>query len=522
MFDWLVRSASTWKGTRCSVADSQINRDVLLNGLSEIARLVSDKPMGKAEMLSDDVLLSMTLPIPAHLNALDPDILLIIGGRGAGKSHLFRLINLPDGPQILGYKGRASNALWLPGFSTRSLPERAVVFPGETALQRFAENRSRTDLMDFWRGLLAGCILCAQDTEASRLLRQALPDSLSKTLSDLGRVSGWHLEVVRHLEDVDDALNRLDDTLTRQGRYLFATYDDLDVMAVEWNEKRVLIQALLQFWLGQWRRWQRIRPKIFLRRDLFAAEFLNFPDASKLTGHKFDLVWTPSQLYQLVFKLWANRGEPCRVYLETAGLRFEQHPHLGWMYTSPWPGEDALRLVVQQMMGKFMGAGPSKGRTFEWPPNHLQDANREIVPRSMLNLFALAAEYDEKNRPSAENLLLSPASFAVAIKGVSELRIKELVEEYPWLTALREPLEGQQVPMMREQLLQLLRGINWQGIEHRPPSTDPDKLLEHLLELGILRRTEDQRIHVPDIYLYGFNLKRKGGIRRLRGTISIG
>ena len=280
------------------------------------------------------------------------------------------------------------------------------------------------------------------------------------------------------------------------------------------DEKRSLIQALLQFWLGQWRRWQRLRPKIFLRRDLFAPEFLNFPDASKLTGHQFDMTWTPVQLYQLVFKLWANQGEVCLSFLQNAGLRFEKNQHLGWIYVTPWPQEDDLRKVVEHMMGQFMGAGPTKGRTFEWPPNHLQDANREIVPRSMLNLFALAARY-EQERPGSTDLLLSPTSFAAAIKQVSELRIKELVEEeYPWLTALRVPLDGQQVPMQRQQLLEILQSIDWEAMEHRPPSSDPDKLLEHLLELGILRRTQDQRLHVPDIYLYGFNLKRKGGIRR--------
>ncbi len=487
-------------------------RDALLSGLANIANLVSDRPMGKAEMVDEAELLPRTLPIQAHLNALEPDILLITGGRGAGKSHLFRLINLPQGPQILGYRGRAANAWWLPGFTIHKTTS-GLNFPGETTLQRFAAGKSRTDLMDFWRGLLMVSIL-SQDTPAAEFLRQQLPAPLLQALSSPERVSDWHAEVARHLESVETALNQLDGRLAVQQHYLFATYDDLDVMAVEWDEKRSLIQALLQFWLGQWRRWQRIRPKIFLRRDLFAPEFLHFPDASKLTGHQFDLTWTPIQLYQLVFKLWANQGEVCLGFLQDAGLRFKEDPHLGWIYATPWPQEDDLRKVVERMMGQFMGAGPTKGRTFEWPPNHLQDTNREIVPRSMLNLFALAARY-EQERSGSTDLLLSPTSFAAAIKQVSELRIKELVEEeYPWLTALRAPLDGQQVPMQRQLLLEILQGIDWQAMEHRPPSTDPDRLLEHLLELGILRHMEDQRIHVPDIYLYGFNLKRKGGIRR--------
>lgn len=484
-------------------------REPLLRDLVEIAGLMSDKPASKAELLADADLLAMTLPIPAHLNALDPDILLIIGGRGAGKSHLFRLINFPGGLQAIGYSGRGANGIWLVGFSTRP----GTVFPGETVLQRFALGKSRTDLMDLWRGLLVGSILMVKDENVTPYL-ESLPASLVTTLRDLNAVSAWHPQVVRHLEAVDSFLNRLDDALERENRYLVVTYDDLDVMTVEWDEKRALIQALLQFWLGQWRRWRRIRPKIFLRRDLFSPDFLNFPDASKLTGHRFDLVWTPNQLYQLVFKLWANGGDASRSYLERAGLRLRQDRHLGWIYTSPWPGEPDLRLVVQCIMGQFMGRGKNKGRTFEWVPNHLQDANGEIVPRSMLNLFALAAEDELKNQRAGSGLLLAPTSFAAAIEQVSALRIKELEEEYPWLSALREPLAGQQVPMIREQALELLASVRWEGVTQRPRSTEPDKLLEHLLEIGILRLTADKRIHVPDIYLSSFGLKRKGGIRR--------
>ena len=209
-------------------------RDALLSGLANIANLVSDRPMGKAEMVDEAELLPRTLPIQAHLNALEPDILLITGGRGAGKSHLFRLINLPQGPQILGYRGRAANAWWLPGFTTHRTTS-GFNFPGETILQRFAAGKSRTDLMDFWRGLLMVSII-SQDTPAAELLHQQLPTALLRALSSPEKVSDWHAEVVRHLESVETALNQLDSWLVAQQHYLFATYDDLDVMAVEWTK----------------------------------------------------------------------------------------------------------------------------------------------------------------------------------------------------------------------------------------------------------------------------------------------
>ena len=488
---------------------SEPERSSVLSGLVAIGQSGA-----KAEAVASADLLRATLPIRPHLHALEPDILLIVGGRGAGKSHLFRVINSPNGPEALGLSIRPSGSnVWLRGFSAAPTGAAPYQLPGETVLERFAAGRSRADLVDFWRGLLVGALLSREDP-VSELLRTQLAQPVIEALRDLCRISEWHPVVVASLEDVEAALNRLDAQLLTQGRFLFATYDDLDVMAVEWDQKRLLIQALLQFWLGQSRRWQRIRPKIFLRRDLLSADFLQFPDASKLEGNRLDLKWLPTQLYQLVFKLWANQNEDSRVFAtRDLGLHFREDRWLGWLYEAPWPADDLLREVVSRAMGQFMGSGSRKGRTFEWIPNHLQDANGEIVPRSMINLFSLAAE-DEIANQRAAGTLLSHLSFGAAIEQVSRRRIKELEEEYPWLAAIRPPLQGQQVPMTREQMIGVLHQVDWKQVDRPPVSHDPSHLLDDMLQIGILRLTTDKRIHVPDIYLYGFGLKRKGGIRR--------
>jgi hypothetical protein len=70
--------------------------------------------------------------------------------------------------------------------------------------------------------------------------------------------------------------------------------------------------------------------------------------------------------------------------------------------------------------------------------------------------------------------------------------------------------------MPRETLVELLGQVNWSETERPPLHQNPELLVEDLLKVGILRPTADHRIHVPDIYLYGFGLKRKGGIRRPR------
>jgi hypothetical protein len=93
----------------------------------------------------------------------------------------------------------------------------------------------------------------------------------------------------------------------------------------------------------------------------------------------------------------------------------------------------------------------------------------------------------------------------------SEERIRELGEEYPWVDRLKPQLKGQMVPMPRQDLMKILDRVDWRGDR---PYRSTGILLDALLDLGIFRQTNDGRLHVPDIYLYGFGLKRKGGIKR--------
>ena len=48
----------------------------------------------------------------------------------------------------------------------------------------------------------------------------------------------------------------------------------------------------------------------------------------------------------------------------------------------------------------------------------------------------------------------------------------------------------------------------------RPPDVGPSGLIDLMIKLGLFRQIDDGKIHVQDVYLSGFGLKRKGGIRR--------
>jgi len=72
----------------------KISRDETRELLALIAGMSSQ---GKAETEPDEGFLKRYLPLPEHARCLDPEVVLIIGDRGAGKTELFRAIRFPNG-----------------------------------------------------------------------------------------------------------------------------------------------------------------------------------------------------------------------------------------------------------------------------------------------------------------------------------------------------------------------------------------------------------------------------------------
>ena len=240
---------------------------------------------------------------------------------------------------------------------------------------------------------------------------------------------------------------------------------------------------------------------------------MSFPDASKLQAHQIRLEWKHSWLYQLLVKRLANSGTEMTEYLQNIPeLIIENKTGLGWTATS---NEKLFEELIERMIGKYMGANAKKGITYRWIPNHLQDAGGRISPRSFLKLFALAAQSRIPHLSFIEQntLLLQPSDLQGALMHTSDDRIRELQEEYPWLESLKTSLENLKVPMQKEVFLDAIKSTTWTP-EKRPPVTKSEEILQYLLQLGIVENRSDGRINIPEIYLYGFKVKRQGGLKR--------
>ncbi len=494
---------------------NEFNKQKLLELIVDIA------PGGAtAEQESDneDKFLKNFLPIADYRFVLEPNTLLILGGRGVGKTELFRLLAIPLGRESLvkslGVRSlpTLSKTIWIAGFGrTRKAEKR---FPTPEIVEGQMSKATNIEWRSFWIGLILGRLLQQEDFKFQDFLIQQIETEIVNILrDDLSRLSIWQPIVNQNLEKLNSVLDKLDQKLIETDDWLFITYDELDRLVASYTALASPIRELLALWLDRWRRWDRIRPKIFLRTDLFREDFLSFPDASKLQAHQIRLEWKHSWLYQLLVKGLANSGTEMTEYLQNIPeLIIENKIGLGWTVTS---NEKLFEELIERMIGKYMGANAKKGITYRWIPNHLQDAGGRIAPRSFLKLFALAAQAQIQQHSTVEQntLLLKPTDLQEALMNTSDDRIRELQEEYPWLESLKTSLINLKAPMEKEIFLDAVKSTIWSP-EKQPPVTNPEGILQYLLQLGIVENRSDGRINMPEIYLYGFEVKRKGGVKR--------
>ncbi|MDQ2100717.1 MAG: hypothetical protein QQW96_24115 [Tychonema bourrellyi B0820] len=494
---------------------SEINKQRLLELITNIA-----PGLGTAEQESndEDKFLKNFLPIADYRYALEPNTLLILGGRGVGKTELFRLLAIPSGRESLveSLKIRSlpdlSKTTWIAGFGrTRTAEKR---FPTPESVEMQMDKATSIEWRSFWIGLILGGLLQQEDFKFKDFLIEQIGTEIVNILrDDLPRLSIWQPIVNQNLEKLNSVLDKLDQKLIEADDWLFVTYDELDRLVASYTALASPIRELLALWLNRWGRWDRIRPKIFLRTDLFREDVFSFPDASKLQAHQIRLEWKHSWLYQLLVKRLANSGTEMTEYLQNIPeLIIENKTDLGWTATS---NEKLFEELIERMIGKYMGANAKKGITYRWIPNHLQDAGGRIAPRSFLKLFALAAQSRIQQHSTVEQntLLLQPSDLQGALMNTSDDRILELQEEYPWLESLKMSLVNLSAPMPKEVFLERVKSTTWIP-EKQPPVTNPEGILQYLLQLGIIEGRLDGRINMPEIYLYGFQVKRKGGVKR--------
>ena len=485
-------------------------QEKLLSKFREICR------QGQAENEPDEqsIFLKNFLPIQAHFRVLDPDVRIIIGDKGAGKTHLFRVLEIDQGREALVKlaKGKGlpipqlDKTAWLIGYHTSGME-----FPPGRVIGNFAKGKDPSVLQDIWLSLLVRTLLTSGKIRKT-VLSALLQEVLTSRTWDMDNLNN---HVTKNQGTLFAILDELEADLQTRGEFIFISYDELDrVSPGDWDALKTILRGLIQFWAAYGRRWKRIRPKLFLRRDLYKQAAIFGPDIAKIASNRAELLWQIHEFYGVAIKRLIN-DEDFFTYLKPAKPLFDENKVLGRM-PEVSKEEDYLP-VVNRLFGEYMGPDPRKGLTLRWIPNHLKDGHGRIYPRPLLRLLEEASEIEIRDRKArGTSTLIHHTAIRGALDNVSEFRVQELAqEEFPWIEAIRKKFEGRNllVPSERWDFLKAL-SIDWGKEKVRPPDTTPDSLLDYLVELGIFSNRRDGRIDAGDLYLRGLHLKRKGGVAR--------
>lgn len=362
--------------------------------LDEMAQMGS---AGRAEGEDESRFPRTYLPVAEHLRAMDPDVVLVVGPRGAGKTELFRAV---VEKRLLGkVQGRVpgvrlppdGRTTWLSGYSSQG-----TTFPSEPQFRTFLQDRPASDelFLDLWLAYLV------------RVLKDELASSDLEPLfapqgGDIATVANAYRE---HMQKALLALDALDERLAREGRYVFIAYDELDTLSR--NDAAITLRAvrgLVALWATHARRWRHLRAKVFLRTDLYErAATAGGADFAKLMANRAELFWSDKNLLMMLTRRLANAGgRPTKLLRKQAEAR-------GWWRARllPGPGKSRRRETARGPDGRRLyGCGHQEGVDLS-----LGARPHSRRPRPCTSATARATVRARGNAPKAEQLSSTMAS----------------------------------------------------------------------------------------------------------------
>lgn len=447
----------------------------------------------------------------AHSKALDPATTLVLGARGAGKSFWASVLYNQDTRRLAAdlYPRLELDRLRVEigsGGVGRAGVSKAVID------ELVPQGQEKTTADSFWRAVIA-----------REALKVTEPDQKPSTKEVLTRFADP--------QDWEDAMAAVDDELANRGETLLIVFDALDAISDDWGRLSGLIDALMRS-VWELRGFNAIRAKLFMRPDQLSELTLRFVELPKLRSGAAKLGWGQADLYGLMFARLAfdeEAGEAFGRFLDARGLGKppeDQESVRTWKLSSNRTQQEWL---FEAMAGNFMGAGARKGKTFDWPYNHLSDGLGDVTPRSFLIMMQNAAERSQSRDAGA--LVLLPQTIRDGLREASKVRIEQLNTEYPWIKRVLQPLAGLRVPAEPqvffdawienatvEAAVKIARNANALPPVPIGPSQNSDlsdrepELAERLAKMGVLTSRPDGRYDMPDLFRIGAALLKKGGV----------
>ena len=449
---------------------------------------------------------------PSHVKALNPDIQLVTGMSGSGKT--FWWSALQDGAvrQIVG-----GAVKWPP------LNENTEVRAGLGSGQAPDEYPDKVPL----RHLMA-------DFEAAAIWRAVLAWQLARHEDHpLRECDSWATRT-RYVAENPDAVDRLfqerDAEFDERGVYFLVLFDALDRFAHDWKEMYGAIRGLLRT-ARELLSYRRLRVKVFLPSEQADSDQIaGFADESGVIP-LVNLNWPRRDLYGLLWHHLGNgpEGKTMRGFLGggdwPAACADEQTAF--FVPRELVRDENLQRETFHRIAGRSMGPNRRRGFPYVWVAEHLADAERRVSPRSFLAALREAASDTAERHPEHPCALHHDSIRRGVFEGL-KIRVQEIEQDYPWAGHAMAALAGMAVPLEPGEIaerwrsagvLENLRRLAEQNdVRCRPRrlGAGAEGVRLDLESLGVFYRMLDGRVNIPNVFRVGYGLGRKGGVKPVK------
>lgn len=418
--------------------------------------------------------------------ALQARIPLVIGRKGTGKTAIFRrLLESPHTNSIvvLSPSPLKGNRAWIVSNNGFSEVDIALVKTGKS-------------WSDFW--LLQTCLACYLSWDGEK------PQPDAELAELLANQPCTELEFVRYIENLlqkskigllaRDWLARFDRAAKST---IFLLFDGLDTgfgnEQADRERRTKAIEGLLSLVTDLGDSLQNLKFKILLREDIWRK--LSFDNKSHFYGRSVTLAWLDKADFFKVLIKQALRSERFKALASSVdqGRLLPSNEYLS---------ESQVFEIWNLLVGERMRGGKS-AFTRNWIWNRIADGSDNHSPRALLQLFSQAKDWEvtEQDQNPYWKTVIRPRALSKSLEEVSKQALSALIdEEFPELQSLVSHLKG--------------LGRSPFKVTDVPNFDDLLGLAREVGLLSIYEGTEESidRYKVPDLYLFGIGMIRKGQV----------
>lgn len=484
-----------------TVSDSDWNKKSMLQAIKEISVSSADD-----EFLSYEELKQNFYPLVEYKYVFDNSKFIITGSKGSGKTALFKALKCQQYAQALAeYLDIPENVIqstkWIVGL------DKAIGFPTKANINAVGKTRDREYYSIYWK-VLAIRVLKNIIEEIGLICSDDIKELINCKYSEISTIVSFKKNID---EQLSDYFMDIEQKLQEEQKTVIITYDYLDYY-IDKEYRGEMISELLNFWWENHIRFRNLRTKIFLRKDILNNE-VYLTDKVKLSNYQATIEWDYNHLLSMLWKrmMEANGDlrESVKRVLENKGYSIQESKVVGIV---PKPSEEINKIILGELIGEKMGKG-NKAYTYNWIMYRLGDTNQNIVPRSILKLFSIAAQNEiiEMENSNKDNYkLIRPRSLEKSMLEVSKDRVTDMREEYQEYACVFDDLQNYCKTFPVEEI-DLRKALIQCGLKTENLNTEIAKLIE----IGVLKEYQNKksdpvRYHIPDIYLRGMSLTRKG------------